>query len=79
MRVFQYYDGLGILVSRGLLDKALVANLMSETLMLFWEKCEPAITAAREYHNLPRAFQWTEYLYNEIKKNVNEESPELKT
>jgi hypothetical protein len=78
MRIFQYYDGLGILISKGLLDRALVAEMMSELVILFWEKCKPVVVAARKYHNLPLAMRWTEYLYHEIKENI-EELPELKT
>jgi hypothetical protein len=78
MRIFQYYDGLGILISKGLLDRALVAEMMSELVILFWEKCKPVVVAARKYHNLPLAMRWTEYLYNEIKETI-EEHPELRT
>jgi len=71
VRIFQYYDGLGILISRGLLDKTLVADMMSETMILFWERCEAVINGAREYYNLPQACEWTEFLYNIIKENVD--------
>ena len=74
MRTFQYFDGLGILIHKGLLDKALVAEMMSESLVLFWDKCKPIVEAAREYHNLPLAMRWTEYLYIEIKKHLEEYS-----
>jgi len=79
MRIFQYYDGLGVLISKGLLDKTLVADMMSELLILFWEKNEEVVKSAREYYNQPLAIMWTEYLYNEIKEIVDKQHPELKT
>jgi len=79
MRIFQYYDGLGVLISKGLLNKTLLADMMSELLILFWEKNEEVVKSAREYYNQPLAIRWTEYLYNEIKEIVDKQHPELKT
>jgi hypothetical protein len=78
MRIFQYYDGLGVLIKRGLLDKTLVADMMSELLILFWEKNEGVIKSAREYHNLPGTVENTEFLYNVIKEILDKQHPELK-
>ena len=73
IRIFQFYDGLGVLVKKGLLDENLVAELMSDTLKLFWEKNITVIRKAREYHNLPTVFEMTEYLYNEVSELENPE------
>ena len=66
IRIFQFYDGLGILCKKGLLDKQFVAEMMSVTLRIFWEKNREIIKEAREHHNEPTAMEMTEYLYEAI-------------
>lgn len=78
MRVFQYYDGLGVLIRRGLLDKTLVAYMISSTLKSFWEKNKAIEKEAREYYNRPDVIEETDYLYNLIKE-ITDHNNEHKT
>jgi hypothetical protein len=69
-----FYDGLGMLIKRGLIDASMVDDLISGPIIFFWEK-----RLVCEYYNNPAAFEWTEYLYNQIKPIRDRQHPELKT
>jgi ferric iron reductase protein FhuF len=77
--VIRYYEGVGVLVKKGLIDLNLVGELMSSHVIRFWEKLEPVFKEIRERLNWPEVFQEFEYLYNEIITIVEEQHPELKT
>lgn len=62
-----YLEGIGVLVNRRLIDLELVDELMTGIIERYWEKMEPAIITQREILNWPEAYEWTEYLYKEIK------------
>ncbi len=62
-----YLEGIGVLVNRRLIDLELVDELMTGIIERYWEKMEPAIIVQREVLNWPEAYEWTEYLYKEIK------------
>ena len=64
----RYYEGVGVLVKKRLIDINLVGELMSSYVIRFWEQMEPAIKGVRERLNWPQLFQGFEYLYNELKK-----------
>jgi hypothetical protein len=75
-----WYEGLGVLVKRGLVDASMVDDLNSGPIISFWEKiCAPIANEVREVYNNPSAFEWTEYLYNQIKPIRDRQHPELKT
>jgi hypothetical protein len=74
-----YYEGVGVLVKRGLIDVSLVDDLMSGGIMRFWEKFEYVIKETRKRYNFPQRAEYVEYLYNQIKTVVEEQHPELKT
>jgi len=75
-----FYDGLGMLVKRGLIDATMVDDLISGPIIFFWEKrVEPIVKEFNEYLNNPAAFEWTEYLYHQIKPIRDRQHPELKT
>jgi len=40
---------------------------------------KPMMVEWRERFNWPQAFEWAEYLYNEIKPIAEQQHPELKT
>lgn len=71
MSVMQFYDGVGVLVRRGLLDKSLVADIMSESFVILWDKNKAVIEGARTYYNKPKTLENAEFLYNEIMKIQN--------
>jgi len=65
--VFHYFEGVGVLVEEGLIDSKLVAKLLSASVIQCWEKYESVIREQRKLSGLPRIFDKTEYLYNEMK------------
>jgi hypothetical protein len=72
-----FYEGIGILVKRDLIDVTMVDDLISGPIMLFWEKrAAPIIDELRERYNNPAALEWVEYLYNEVKRVRDTEHPE---
>jgi hypothetical protein len=56
-----------VLVKRELIDPGLVDELMGTSIILHWEKSGSIMKEFRERH-WPHAYEWFEYLYNEIKK-----------
>ena len=57
-----------MLVEEGLIDVNLVAKLLSASVIQCWEKVRPYVLEQRERQQLPRIFDKTEYLYNEMKR-----------
>jgi hypothetical protein len=62
-----YFDGIGILVERKLIDPDLVYSKMRYGLMAFWEKYEPVVAGDRLALKTPKLFSNYEYLYNQVK------------
>jgi len=63
-----YFEGIGLMVNKKLIDISLVENLMSTHIIIFWEKINPLSIELRRAFNRPQIDVWKEYLYNEIKK-----------
>ena len=61
-----YYEGLGLLVKRGLIDIRMVEDFMSGVIISFWGKYGPVFLEYREKRKHPTWAEWTEYLYNQI-------------
>ena len=74
-----YYEGIGVMIKRGLIDPTFVDDIMSGEIIRVWEKFEPVVIEWRKRQNWPQAFEWNEYLYNEIKSIVEQQHPELAT
>jgi hypothetical protein len=64
----EFFEGVGILLHKKLLDIELVDDLFSSPIILIWEKTLPITQAIREYFKRPQFSEWFEYLYNEMKK-----------
>jgi hypothetical protein len=73
--VFGYYEGIGVLIRKGLIDAELVAELLAETMISIWEKYEDVIMEQRRVLDSPTAWNDLEYLYDMMAKYV-EEHPE---
>ena len=72
-----FYEGLGVLVERGLIDPSMVDDLVSGALMIYWEKrVAPIIDELRERYKNPAAYEYVEYLYKEVKKIRSKQHPE---
>jgi len=74
-----YFEGIGVLINRKLIDPTLVDDLMSVNVIRFWEKWGPIVEEYRKDFDLPQLGEWQEYLYNRIKSISEEQHPELKT
>jgi len=61
-----FFEGLGVLVRRGLIDISLVDDSLGNTIKMLWEKMGPVETESRKRFEIPRLFDDFEYLYNEI-------------
>jgi len=63
-----FFEGIGVLVKRKLIDTTLVDDLMAGNIIGYWEKIGPVVKDIRITLNWPQALEWAEYLYNEISK-----------
>lgn len=73
----KYYEGIGVLVKRGLIDPTFVDDLMSSAILRYWEKYEPIAKEDRKRW-MPMAAEYQEYLYTVIKPIAEKQHPELK-
>jgi hypothetical protein len=62
-----FFDGIGILLHRKLIDIEMVDELFSFYIKAAWEKLKPGIEERRKELD-PKLRKWFEYLYNEMKK-----------
>jgi len=63
-----FFEGIGLLAKRKLIDMSLVHDLFSSIVRLTWEKMAPIFKGRREQLKAPSYGEWFEYLYNELKK-----------
>jgi len=63
-----FYEGIGVLLHRKLIDIGLVDDLFTTPITSGWEKIGPVIKEARERWKRPQIWEWFEYLYNEMQK-----------
>jgi len=66
--VSDYFEGIGVLVKRKLIDPEMVDDLMSGWIISFWEKTGSLTLEQRRRYNYPQANEHVEFLYNEIKR-----------
>jgi hypothetical protein len=62
-----YYDGLGYLLHKRLIDTDIIEYILSGGITGSWKKLQPLIIGLRKDRNLPALFEWVEYLYEEMK------------
>jgi len=63
-----FFEELGVLLKRKLVDISLVDDLFSAPIRRFWEAAKPFVEEARKQLNEPQYAEHIEYLYNEMKK-----------
>ena len=73
-----FFEGVGVLLKRKLIDISMVDDLLATPIRLSWEKMGPIEMESRKRLNLPRLWDDFEFLYKELMK-YHEEHPELKT
>jgi hypothetical protein len=74
-----FFEGIGILVNKGIISASLIDDFISAMTIRIWNKYRRIIYDMREHYNAPQTYEWVEYLYNEIKPITEEQHPELKT
>ena len=67
-----HFEGIAVLVKRGLIDPRLVYDLMYGSIIMFWEKFEPVLLGMREMGS-PKTWEDLEALYHEMKRLEAEE------
>ncbi len=69
-----FFEGIGVLLHRKLVDIGLVDDLFRESIKLMWEKAKAPLCDARQRLNMPNYGRFFEYLYNELQKR--EQTPQ---
>jgi hypothetical protein len=67
LTVAAYYDDLGYLLYKRLIDTDIVEYILSGGIAGSWERLQQIIRGMREDRKLPTLLEWFEYLYNEMK------------
>jgi len=63
-----FFEGVGVLAKRKLVDMDLVDDLFSTAIKQTWERSVSFVKGQRERRKSPAIGEWFEYLYNEMKK-----------
>ena len=63
-----FFEGIGLLVNKKLIDISIVAELMSTPIIYVWEKVQKFVMQTREMWGRPQVYEWFEYLHQEIQK-----------
>jgi hypothetical protein len=63
-----FFEGIGVLLYRKLIDIRLVDDLFTSPVNMTWDKMKDSIIEARKEFGQPTIGEWFEYLYNEMKK-----------
>jgi hypothetical protein len=66
--VWGYWNGLGYLLHRGVIDADTVFEMAGNWAIGNWHKFEPIIHGFRERDGRPESWRWFEYLADEMKK-----------
>jgi hypothetical protein len=63
-----FFEGIGVLLYRKLIDISLVDDLFTAPIKMAWDKMKDSIIEARKEYGQQTIFEWFEYLANEMKK-----------
>jgi hypothetical protein len=66
--IYAFFDEVGVLLKKGLVDMDLVESLIHGHAIRTWEKLKPMFEQGRKLRNDPKIAEGFEYLYNEMKK-----------
>lgn len=66
--VMMFYEEVGVLLRRNLVDVGLIDDLLGDSTKMIWEKVRTPMIEVRKRGISPRAYEHFEYLYNEMKK-----------
>ena len=74
-----WYEGIGVLIKRKLIDPTFVDDLMSGATLWGWETFGLIVKERRIRDNMPYFLEFWEYLYEEISAIAHKQHPELAT
>jgi hypothetical protein len=63
-----FFEGIGVLLHRKLIDIGLVDDLFTSPVKMAWDRMKDSIIEARKEYGQPTIFEWFEYLNNELVK-----------
>ena len=63
-----FFEGVGVLLNRKLIDIGLVDDLFSSPVKRAWERMKPIAEGMRKQTQRPQIWEWFEYTYNEMQK-----------
>ena len=63
-----FFEGVGVLLHRKLIDITVVDDLFSSPIKISWEKMRDIAEGERKQFGRPQIWEWWEYLYNEMQK-----------
>jgi hypothetical protein len=66
--VLAFFEGIGVLVKRQLIDINLVADMLSTPIIMVWKIIEPRVMARRKALEREQIWDWFEFLHEEIQK-----------
>jgi hypothetical protein len=66
--VGMFFEGIGILLKRALIDIDLVDDMFTTPIKWTWEKMRGQVLEARKVRGQPEILEWFEYLYDEMEK-----------
>jgi hypothetical protein len=67
-----FFEGIGVLVQRGLINPDLVEDLLANRIIWWWEKWRIISEGARVNLGDPKLHDHTEYLYNIMKQRAQQ-------
>lgn len=79
MTVGNYFEAIGTLLKRKLLDIDLACDYWGETFTVLWEKIKPFVDGVRQEFNQPEFGDYGEYLFDEMQKRQQQLAKKLVT
>jgi hypothetical protein len=76
--LLSFYDQVGVLLRRHLIEFDMVDDLLGNSTRQLWEKVEPMIREARERYD-PRLYEHFEFLYDEMTRRAELGQPSVAT
>jgi hypothetical protein len=71
-QVCLFFEGIGILLHRKLVDTRMIEDLFGGAIARAWEKVKTGVEKARQQLNDPSIYYYFEYLYNEASPKPNQ-------
>ena len=66
--VWTYYEGVGTLVKKNLINVEIIPEILAIAIVDFWEKIQPVANQYSQQLRRPQAFDGTETLYRKIRR-----------